>query len=331
VRSHIGYGSPNKQDTYSAHGSPLGEEEVRLTKRAYGWPEDASFRVPDEVVAAFRDGMGKRGGELRDAWIARFEAYAAEYPELADQVRRMQRRELPDGWDAEVPSFPADETGLASRIASGKVLNAIAQRVPWLIGGAADLAPSTNTRLTFEGAGDFSAEDHAGRNFHFGVREHAMGAVLNGLALSKIRAYGSGFLIFSDYARPAIRLSALMEIPTIHIFTHDSIGVGEDGPTHQPVEQLASLRAIPGLMVMRPADANEVAQAWRVIMQFRHERLRAGRRRQRQARCPAHGDRQRGSDVRLGVPAAEDRRHRGARHQHAVLGALRAPGPDLQG
>ena len=271
VRSHIGYGSPNKQDTYGAHGSPLGEEEVRLTKRFYGWPEDASFLVPDEVVAGFRDGIGKRGRDLRTAWDASFKAYAAKYPDLADQLNRMQRRVLPEGWDRDIPSFPAEDKGLAGRIASAKVLNAIAGRVPWLIGGAADLAPSTNTRLAFEGAGDFGAENYAGRNFHFGVREHAMGAVLNGMSLSKIRAYGSGFLIFSDYARPAIRLSALMEIPTIHIFTHDSIGVGEDGPTHQPVEQLASLRAIPGLIVLRPADANEVAEAWRVIMQLRHE------------------------------------------------------------
>ena len=271
VRSHIGYGSPNKQDTYGAHGSPLGEDEVRLTKRFYGWPEDATFLVPDEVVAHFRETMGQRGQALSRAWNERFEAYAARYPELADQVRRMQRRELPEGWDRDLPSFPADEKGLAGRVASGKVLNAIARHVPWLIGGAADLAPSTNTRLTFEGAGDFSAANYGGRNFHFGVREHAMGAVLNGMSLSKIRAYGAGFLIFSDYARPAIRLSSLMEIPTIHIFTHDSIGVGEDGPTHQPVEQLASLRAIPGLIVLRPADANEVAEAWRVIMQLRHE------------------------------------------------------------
>ena len=244
---------------------------MRLTKRFYGWPEDAQFLVPDEVVAGFRDGIGKRGHDLRTAWDASFKAYAAKYPDLADQLNRMQRRVLPEGWDQDIPTFPADEKGLAGRIASGKVLNAIAQRVPWLIGGAADLAPSTNTRLTFEGAGDFSAANYAGRNFHFGVREHAMGAVLNGMSLSKIRAYGSGFLIFSDYARPAIRLSALMEIPTIHIFTHDSIGVGEDGPTHQPVEQLASLRAIPGLIVLRPADANEVAEAWRVIMRLRHE------------------------------------------------------------
>jgi transketolase len=271
VRSHIGYGSPNKQDSYAAHGSPLGEDEVRLTKRFYGWPEDAKFLVPDEVVAHFREGMGERGRGLSGAWNERFEAYAAEHPDLADQVRRMQRRQLPEGWDRDLPSFPADEKGLAGRVASGKVLNAIARRVPWLVGGAADLAPSTNTRLTFEGAGDFGAETYGGRNFHFGVREHAMSAVLNGMALSKVRPYGSGFLIFSDYARPAIRLGALMEIPTIHVFTHDSIGVAEDGPTHQPVEHLASLRAIPGLIVLRPADANEVAEAWRVIMQLRHE------------------------------------------------------------
>ena len=271
VRSHIGYGAPNKQDSYAAHGAPLGEEEVRLTKRAYGWPEEARFHVPEEVVAGFRDGLGRRGHDLRAAWDAAFKAYAEQHPDLADQLDRMWRRELPDGWDADLPSFPADDKGLAGRVASGKVLNAIAGRVPWLLGGAADLAPSTNTRLTFEGAGDFAAGDPAGRNFHFGVREHAMGAVLNGLALSKLRAYGAGFLIFSDYARPAIRLSALMEIPTIHVFTHDSIGVGEDGPTHQPVEQLASLRAIPGLIVLRPADANEVVEAWRVIMRLRHE------------------------------------------------------------
>lgn len=271
VRSHIGYGSPNKQDSYGAHGAPLGEEEVRLTKRFYGWPEEAQFLVPDAVVAGFRNGIGRRGRALSKAWTERFANYAVQHPDLADQLRRMQRRELPDDWEADLPEFPADEKGMAGRIASGKVLNAIAGRVPWLIGGAADLAPSTNTRLTFAGAGDFSADTPAGRNFHFGVREHAMGAVLNGLSLSKIRPYGSGFLIFSDYARPAIRLSALMEIPTIHIFTHDSIGVGEDGPTHQPVEQLASLRAIPGLIVLRPADANEVAEAWRLIMRLRHE------------------------------------------------------------
>lgn len=271
VRSHIGYGSPNMQDTYKAHGSPLGPEEIRLTKRAYGWPEDAQFDVPEEVVEHVRNGLGKRGDDLSTAWNKLFAAYQNEYPDLAEQLNCTQRRVLPDGWDKGLTHFPADETGMAGRVASGKVLNAIAEQVPWLIGGSADLAPSTNTRLTFDGAGDFSAKDYSGRNFHFGVREHAMGAVLNGMALSKIRAYGSGFLIFSDYARPAIRLSALMEIPTIHVFTHDSIGVGEDGPTHQPVEHLASLRAIPGLIVLRPADANEVVEAWRVIMQLRHE------------------------------------------------------------
>ncbi|WP_283646915.1 transketolase [Marinovum algicola] len=271
VRSHIGYGSPNKQGTYGAHGSPLGDDEIRLTKQNYGWPEDAKFEVPDEVIAHFRNGLGKRGDEASTAWNALFSEYQDTYPDLAHQLNCTQRRVLPDGWDQSLPSFPADDKGLAGRVASGKVLNAIAEQVPWLIGGAADLAPSTNTRLTFDGAGDFSAEDHAGRNFHFGVREHAMSAVLNGMSLSKVRPFGSGFLIFSDYARPAIRLSALMEIPTIHIFTHDSIGVGEDGPTHQPVEHLASLRAIPGLVVLRPADANEVVEAWRVIMHLRHE------------------------------------------------------------
>lgn len=271
VRSHIGYGSPNKQDTYGAHGSPLGDEEIRLTKRFYGWPEDAQFEVPGEVVNHFRNGLGKRGNDLTTAWNELFKEYEAKYPDLAHQLNCTQKRVLPEGWDKGLTAFPADEKGLAGRVASGKALNAIAEQVPWLIGGSADLAPSTNTRLTFDGAGDFSAEDYTGRNFHFGVREHAMTAILNGMSLSKIRPYGSGFLIFSDYARPAIRLSALMEIPTIHIFTHDSIGVGEDGPTHQPVEHLASLRAIPGLIVLRPADANEIVEAWRVIMQLRHQ------------------------------------------------------------
>ncbi len=271
VDSHIAYGSPNKQDTSAAHGEPLGEEEIRLTKRNYGWPEDARFLVPNEVREHFANGVGARGRSLRDAWFAKFEEYRAAHPELADHLYRMQHRRLPEGWDKELPVFPADEKGIASRNSSGSVLNALALNVPWLIGGAADLAPSTKTRLTFEGTDDFSAHNYGGRNFHFGVREHAMGAVINGLSLCKIRPYGSGFLIFSDYARPAIRLSALMEIPVIHIFTHDSIGVGQDGPTHQPVEQLVSLRAIPGLIVLRPADANEVTQAWRVIMQLRHK------------------------------------------------------------
>ena len=271
VDSHIGYGSPNKQDTSGAHGEPLGVEEVKLTKKRYGWPEDARFHVPDGVRDHFREGMGSRGKSLRDTWFDRLDDYRARYPDLADELYRTQHRQLPEGWDRELPDFPADAKGLSGRDASGKVLNALAQNVPWLMGGAADLAPSTKTRLTFEGAGDFSAENPAGRNLHFGVREHAMASIMNGMALVKVRPYGSGFLIFSDYARGAIRLSALMELPVIHLFTHDSIGVGEDGPTHQPVEHLASLRAVPGLMVIRPGDANEVAAAWKFIMELHHE------------------------------------------------------------
>jgi transketolase len=270
VDSHIAWGSPNKQDTHAAHGEPLGEEEIKLTKRNYGWPEDQKFLVPDGVYEHFKSQMGKRGAELRSAWMQKFEAYQAKYPELADHLFKMQHRQLPDGWDKGLEPFVADPKGVAGRDASGKILNALAKNVPWLIGGSADLAPSTKTRLVFERAGDFGAENREGRNFHFGIREHAMGSILNGLSLSKIRPYGSGFLIFSDYVRPAIRLSALMEIPVIHIFTHDSIGVGEDGPTHQPVEQLASLRAVPGLRVFRPGDANEVLEAWKVIMNSRH-------------------------------------------------------------
>lgn len=271
VDSHIAYGSPNKQDTAAAHGSPLGAAEVRLAKRHYGWPEEAQFHVPAAVRDHFREGIGLRGAALRSDWFATFEAYRETHPELAEALHRMQRRLLPEGWDRDIPVFPADASGEAGRTASGKVLNAIAQRVPWLMGGAADLAPSTKTNLVFDGAGTFGAAAADGRNFHFGVREHAMGAVINGMSLCKVRPYGSGFLIFSDYARPAIRLSALMELPVIHIFTHDSIGVGEDGPTHQPIEQLVSLRAIPHLIVLRPADANEVAEAWRVILQLRHQ------------------------------------------------------------
>ena len=271
VDSHIAYGAPNKQDTSAAHGEPLGEQEIRLAKRHYGWPEDARFLVPEGVLEHFQAGIGARGQALRDDWMAKFELYRKQYPELADQGYRMLRRELPDRWDIGLPTFPADPKGIATRDASGQVLNAIAKNVPWLLGGSADLGPSCKTRLTFEGAGDFSAENPAGRNFHFGIREHAMGAILNGLSLSKVRPFGSGFLIFSDYERAAIRLSALMEIPVIHIFTHDSIGVGEDGPTHQPVEQLASLRAIPGLITLRPCDANEVVEAYRFIMRLTHE------------------------------------------------------------
>jgi transketolase len=271
VDSHIAYGAPNKQDTSAAHGEPLGEEEVRLTKRHYGWPEDAQFFVPDDVRAHFHAGIGARGQSLHRAWWARFEEYRRQYPELAAQGYRLLRRELPDGWDGGLPVFPADAKGVATRDASGQALNVVAGHVPWLLGGSADLGPSCKTRLTSAGAGDFSADNPAGRNLHFGIREHAMAAILNGLSLSKVRPFGSGFLIFSDYGRPAIRLSALMEIPVIHIFTHDSIGVGEDGPTHQPVEQLASLRAIPGLITLRPADANEAVEAWRVILPLRDE------------------------------------------------------------
>lgn len=271
VDSHIAYGSPNKQDTSAAHGEPLGADEIRLTKRSYGWPEDAQFLVPDEVRDHFRANVGTRGAALRNRWFTLFESYQQQHPDLADQLYAMQHRQLPGGWERDLPSFAPDPKGVAGRDASAKVLNALAPNVPWLLGGAADLAPSTKTRLTFAGAGDISADDWSGRNLHFGVREHAMGAILNGLALSKVRPFGAGFLIFSDYARPAIRLSALMELPTIHIFTHDSIGVGEDGPTHQPVEQLASLRAIPGLITLRPADANEIVEAWRMIMQLRHQ------------------------------------------------------------
>jgi transketolase len=270
VDSHIAYGAPNKQDTSAAHGEPLGKEEIKLAKRHYSWPEDAEFLVPAGVREHFEAGIGARGQALHDAWWEKFEAYKRQYPELADHGYRMLRRELPEGWDKGLPAFSADDKGLATRDASGVALNAIAPNVPWLLGGSADLGPSCKTRLTFTGAGDFNAENPAGRNFHFGIREHAMGAVLNGLSLSKLRPFGSGFLIFSDYGRAAIRLSALMEIPVIYIFTHDSIGVGEDGPTHQPVEHLASLRAIPGLITLRPADANETVEAWRLIMPLRH-------------------------------------------------------------
>ncbi len=271
VDSHIAYGSPNKQDTEAAHGAPLGEDEIRLTKRNYGWPEAAKFLVPDAVRAHFREHIGRRGHGLREEWMAKFEEYEDAYPDLAENLYLMQHRRLPKGWDNDIPSFPADGKGLAGRAASSTVLNAIGKNLPWLIGGSADLTPSTKTRLTYDSAGDFTASNYAGRNFHFGVREHAMTSILNGMSLAKVRPYGSGFLIFSDYARPAIRLSALMELPVIHIFTHDSIGVAEDGPTHQPIEQLASLRAIPGLITLRPADANEIAEAWRVIIESRHQ------------------------------------------------------------
>src|SRR5499433_2078478 len=268
--SHIGYGSPHKQDTAAAHGEPLGDDEVRLCKRAYDWPEDAKFLVPDGVYEHFAAGIGARGAEARQQWTKLFETYRSEYPELANEIELMQRRELPAGWDRDLPVFPADPKGLAGREASGKALNVLAQNIPWFLGGSADLGPSNKTTLTYEGAGHFQADSRGGKNLHFGIREHAMGAILNGLATSKLRPFGASFFIFSDYARPAIRLSALMELPTIFIFTHDAMGDGEDGPTHQPVEHLASLRAIPGLVTLRPGDANEVIEAYRYIMQLRH-------------------------------------------------------------
>jgi transketolase len=269
--SHIGYGSPNKQDTAAAHGEPLGDDEVKLTKRAYGWPEDAKFLVPDGVYDHFQAGIGARGAKAHGEWKQLFEQYRAQYPQEAAEIEMMQRRELPAGWDKNLPVFPADAKGVAGRDASGKVLNVLAQNIPWFLGGSADLGPSNKTTLTYKGAGDFQAATPDGKNLHFGIREHAMGSIVNGLALSKVRAYGSTFFIFSDFLRPAIRLAALMELPSIFIFTHDAMGDGEDGPTHQPVEHLASLRAIPGLVTLRPGDANEVVEAYRYIMQLRHE------------------------------------------------------------
>jgi transketolase len=269
--SHIGYGSPNKQDTPEAHGEPLGDEEVRLTKRGYGWPEDAKFLIPDGVYDHFAAGVGTRGANARIEWTKLFAAYRAKYPELAAEIDLMQRRDLPNGWDHNLPVFPADPKGVAGREASGKVLNVLAQNIPWFIGGSADLGPSNKTTLKYEGAGNIQANTPGGKNLHFGIREHAMAAIVNGLSLSKLRAFGATFFIFSDYARPAIRLSALMELPTIFVFTHDAMGDGEDGPTHQPVEHLASLRAIPGLITLRPGDANEVVEAFRYIMKLRHQ------------------------------------------------------------
>lgn len=271
IDSHIAYGAPDKQDTSAAHGEPLGEEEIRKTKEFYGWDPDAKFLVPESALQNFADGIGKRGMELRTAWEKLFAEYQKQYPALAAEIEQMQRRELPQGWDKDIKAFPTDAKGMASRESSGKVLNMIAPNVPWLIGGAADLAPSTKTRLLFDGAGEFGAANYGGRNFHFGIREHAMGAMANGLALSKVRPFVSGFFIFTDYVRAPIRLAALMEIPVIYVWTHDSIGVGEDGPTHQPIEQLASFRAMPGMIVLRPGDANEVIEAWRVIMQLKHQ------------------------------------------------------------
>jgi transketolase len=270
VHSHIGYGAPHKQDTNAAHGEPLGEEETRLTKRFYGWPEDAKFLVPDGVLEHFEQGIGRRGRELRENWVKLFAEYRKEFPELANHIQLMEHRELPEGWDRGLSPFPADPKGMATRDSSGKVLNQLAQNLPWIMGGSADLATSDRTRLKFEGAGDFQAGSYGGRNLHFGVREHGMGAAVNGLVLSKLRSYGGTFFNFNDYMKPAVRIAALMEVPSVFIYTHDSIGLGEDGPTHQPIEQLAQLRAMPHLLVIRPADANEALEAWKLILPLKH-------------------------------------------------------------
>jgi len=308
--SHIGYGSPHKQDTAAAHGEPLGEDEIRLVKRAYGWPEDAKFLVPEGVYEHFSAGVGERGAKARAEWTKLIDTYRTKYPELATEIDLMQRRELPAGWDRNLPTFPADAKGIAGRDASGKVLNVLAQNIPWFLGGSADLGPSNKTTLTFDGAGDFQAATPGGKNLHFGIREHAMAAIVNGLSLSKLRAFGATFFIFSDYARPAIRLSTLMELPTLFIFTHEAMGDGEDGPTHQPVEQLASLRAIPGLVTIRPGDANEVVEAYRYILQLRHQPAVLALTRQplptldRAKYAPASGV-ARGAYVLAGAPAGD--------------------------
>jgi transketolase len=271
VDTHIGYGSPHKQDTSAAHGEALGEDEVKLVKKFYGWPEDAKFLVPDGVIENFREGISKRGHELHERWMKLFDEYKKTYTTEAEQLHRIQTRQLPDRWDKNLPSFPADAKGIATRESSGKVLNVIAQNVPWLIGGSADLDTSTKTHLKFDGAGEFQAGSYAGRNIHFGIREHAMGSIANGLGVSKLRPFTATFFNFSDYMKPPIRLAAIMELPVIFIYTHDSIGLGEDGPTHQPIEQLATLRSVPGLMLLRPADANEVVEAWKIIMPLDHK------------------------------------------------------------
>ncbi|SFI98952.1 transketolase [Planctomicrobium piriforme] len=269
--SHIGYGSPHKQDKCEAHGEPLGEEEIRLTKKFYGWPEDAKFLIPDGVKEQFAAGIGARGADAHKKWSDVFAAYRGKHADLANEIELMQKRELPEGWDKNLPTFPADAKGVAGRDASGKVLNTLAENIPWILGGSADLGSSNKTYLKFAGATSFQKENPAGRNFHFGIREFAMCAAVNGMALSKLRAYGATFFAFSDYARPAIRMAAIMEVPSMFVFTHDALGDGEDGPTHQPVEQMMSFRAMPGMMTFRPGDANEVVEAYRFIMHMKHE------------------------------------------------------------
>jgi transketolase len=270
IDSHIGYGSPKVQDTAEAHGDPLGPDEVKVAKRNYGWPEDAQFLVPPEVYEEFARGVGARGAEAHRAWLEKLASYRQSYPALAAEIEQMQHRDLPQGWDSDLPVFAADARGLAGRDASGAALNAIARKVPWFLGGSADVGPSNRTTLKFPGAGDFQAQSPGGRNLHFGIREHAMAAACNGLAVSKLRPFCATYFIFSDYARPALRLAALMELPVIYVFTHDAMGDGEDGPTHQPIEHLVSLRAMPGLTLFRPGDANEVIEAYRYILKLRH-------------------------------------------------------------
>jgi transketolase len=270
VDSHIGYGSPHKQDSFEAHGEPLGVDEVKLVKKFYGWPEDAKFLVPDGVYENFEQGIGKRGAELHAAWEKKFSDYAKQFPEQAAELNDLQGRRLPDGWDKNMPSFPADAKGVATRESAGKVLNALAQNIPWLIGGSADLAKSNKVELKVPGAGDFQADNYAGRNLHFGVREHGMAAASTGMAMSRLRVFNATFFNFTDYMKPSMRLAALMEVPVIYVMTHDSIGLGEDGPTHQPIEQLAALRAVPNMLVLRPGDANEVTEAWKLAVQQSH-------------------------------------------------------------
>jgi transketolase len=268
VHTHIGYGSPHKQDTAAAHGEPLGQEEVRLTKEHLGWPVEPAFYIPDEALAHFREAI-ERGANWQAQWDIRFQVYAEEYPDLAAEFHRVIRRQLPEGWESQLPCFTVDQGPMATRGAFGKVLNAIASHIPELMGGSADLAPSTHTVI--EGGGDFEADNKAGRNMHFGIREHAMGAILSGMALHRgLIPYGATFMVFSDYMRPPIRLAAMNGLPVIYVFTHDSIGLGEDGPTHQPVEQLLGLRSVPGLILIRPADANETVAAWRIAIEQQH-------------------------------------------------------------
>ena len=270
VDSVIGYGSPHKHNTAAAHGEPLGDDEIRLTKAAYGWPQDSSFLVPDEARTVLRDALLERSQPLYETWHQHLSQLEQYEPELADELRRMRAGEMPEHWQDDLPHFDSDAKGVASRAAGGEVLNAFAQQIPWLLGGSADLSPSTKTNLTFDGAGRFNADDYSGRNLHFGIREHAMGAIANGMALSYLRPYTSTFLVFSDYMKPPIRLAAIMELPVVFVFTHDSIGVGEDGPTHQPIEHLTQLRATPGLLTLRPGDANETLELWKVALAQTH-------------------------------------------------------------